>query len=99
MLYSPKTFSSEEGTTESSLKALNNHLRKMNESVRVVLHHFSPQAIRCSLKDLVPYDLVRPQTTLCIDIVLVLVFFSCLFHFLILYVFIELFKLQCSLFD
>uniref|UniRef100_A0A3Q3XBP1 Tudor domain-containing protein n=1 Tax=Mola mola TaxID=94237 RepID=A0A3Q3XBP1_MOLML len=46
-------------TTESSLKALNNHLRKMNESVRVVLHHFSPQAIRCSLKDLVPYDLTK----------------------------------------
>ena len=54
------TFSSEDGSAESSLKAVNNHLRKVGESVNVELSHFAPQAIRCSLKDLVPYDLVRP---------------------------------------
>lgn len=55
-----RTFPSEEGTTESSLKAVNNHLRKVGEAANVELGHFAPQAIRCSLKDLVPYDLVRP---------------------------------------
>uniref|UniRef100_A0A7N9ASG9 Ring finger protein 17 n=1 Tax=Mastacembelus armatus TaxID=205130 RepID=A0A7N9ASG9_9TELE len=43
-------------TTESSLKMLNNHLRKVDGEVRVELSHFSPQAIRCSLKDLVPHN-------------------------------------------
>lgn len=52
-------FSSEEKTTESLLKAANNHLRKLGESLNADLRHFTPQAIRCSLKDLVPYDLVR----------------------------------------
>ncbi|XP_040005066.1 RING finger protein 17 isoform X2 [Xiphias gladius] len=50
---------SEEGTTESSLKAVNNHLRKVCEAANVELGHFAPQAIRCSLKDLVPYDLTK----------------------------------------
>lgn len=52
--------SSEEETTQSSLEAVNNHLRKVGEEVNVELGYFAPQAIRCSLKDLVPYDLVRP---------------------------------------
>lgn len=52
------TFSSEDETTESPLKAANSHLRKV---VNMDLHHLAPQAIRCSLKDLVPYDLVRVQ--------------------------------------
>ncbi|KAL6100378.1 rnf17 [Pungitius sinensis] len=46
----------EEETPESSLKAVNDHLRKVEEGVKVELGHFAPQAIRCSLKDLVPYD-------------------------------------------
>eukprot|EP00064_Thunnus_orientalis_P004775 superscaffoldBa00000447_g4787 len=49
------TIQSEDGATESSLKAVNNHLKKMT----VDLGHFVPQAIRCSLKDLVPYDLTK----------------------------------------
>ncbi|XP_040913538.1 RING finger protein 17 [Toxotes jaculatrix] len=53
------TVQSEEGTTETSLKVVNNHLRKMSEAVNVELVHFAPQAIRCSLKDLVPYDLTK----------------------------------------
>ncbi|XP_026232525.1 RING finger protein 17 isoform X2 [Anabas testudineus] len=50
---------SEEKTTESLLKAANNHLRKLGESLNADLRHFTPQAIRCSLKDLVPYDLTK----------------------------------------
>ncbi|XP_062420866.1 RING finger protein 17 [Pungitius pungitius] len=46
----------EEETPESSLKAVNDHLRKVEEAVKVELGYFAPQAIRCSLKDLVPYD-------------------------------------------
>ncbi|XP_071337551.1 RING finger protein 17 [Trachinotus anak] len=53
------TVQSEEGTTESSLKAVNKHLRKVGEALNVELGHFAPQAIRCSLKDLVPYDLTK----------------------------------------
>ncbi|XP_044072779.1 RING finger protein 17 isoform X2 [Siniperca chuatsi] len=53
------TIESEEGTTESSLKAVNNHLRKVGEAVNAALGHFARQAIRCSLKDLVPYDLTK----------------------------------------
>ncbi|XP_045910588.1 RING finger protein 17 isoform X2 [Micropterus dolomieu] len=53
------TIESEEGTTESLLKAVNNHLRKVGEAVKVELGRFVPQAIRCSLKDLVPYDLTK----------------------------------------
>ncbi|XP_070770407.1 RING finger protein 17 [Enoplosus armatus] len=50
---------SEEGTTEFLLKAVNNHLRKVGEALKLELGHFAPQAIRCSLKDLVPYDLTK----------------------------------------
>uniref|UniRef100_A0A4W6DQE7 Ring finger protein 17 n=1 Tax=Lates calcarifer TaxID=8187 RepID=A0A4W6DQE7_LATCA len=52
------TIQSDEGTTESLL-SVNNHLRKVDEAVKVELGHFAPQAIRCSLKDLVPYDLTK----------------------------------------
>ncbi|XP_040057950.2 RING finger protein 17 isoform X1 [Gasterosteus aculeatus] len=45
-----------EETAASSLKAVNDHLRKVEEGVKVELRCFAPQAIRCSLKDLVPYD-------------------------------------------
>lgn len=51
-------FLSEEAAAESLLKAVNNHLRKVAESVNVELKNFAPQAVRCSLKDLVPYNLV-----------------------------------------
>ncbi|CAJ1079084.1 RING finger protein 17 isoform X4 [Xyrichtys novacula] len=50
---------SEGSDPELSLKAVNNHLRKMCESLHVELSGFAPQAIRCSLKDLVPYDLTK----------------------------------------
>uniref|UniRef100_A0A8D3A412 Tudor domain-containing protein n=1 Tax=Scophthalmus maximus TaxID=52904 RepID=A0A8D3A412_SCOMX len=53
------TVQSEDGTPEVSLKAVNKHLRKVGEAVNVDLDHFAPQAIRCSLKDLVPYDLTK----------------------------------------
>ncbi|XP_037542654.1 RING finger protein 17 [Nematolebias whitei] len=42
-------------TAESTLKSVNNHLRKASEAVC----NFAPLAIRCSLKDLVPYDLTK----------------------------------------
>ncbi|KAK2905757.1 hypothetical protein Q8A73_009700 [Channa argus] len=53
------TIDSEVGTTDSLLKAVNKHLRKVGDAVKVELCHFTPQAIRCSLKDLVPYDLTK----------------------------------------
>ncbi|XP_061648173.1 RING finger protein 17 isoform X1 [Phyllopteryx taeniolatus] len=42
-------------STESSVDSVNNHMRKTNPE----LVRFAPQAIRCSLKDLVPYDLTK----------------------------------------
>uniref|UniRef100_A0A3B5MJI9 Tudor domain-containing protein n=1 Tax=Xiphophorus couchianus TaxID=32473 RepID=A0A3B5MJI9_9TELE len=53
------TIQSEEAAAESLLKAVNNHLRKVAESVNVELKNFAPQAVRCSLKDLVPYNLTE----------------------------------------
>ncbi|XP_034549440.1 RING finger protein 17 isoform X2 [Notolabrus celidotus] len=53
------TIQSEEGSSESSLKAVNNHLRKVSESLNAELSNFAAQAIRCCLKDLVPYDLSK----------------------------------------
>ncbi|XP_041663773.1 RING finger protein 17 isoform X2 [Cheilinus undulatus] len=53
------TIQREERSSESSVRAVNNHLRKVCESVNADLGQFSPQAIRCSLKDLVPYDLTK----------------------------------------
>ncbi|XP_019736348.1 RING finger protein 17 [Hippocampus comes] len=53
-------------STASSVDVVNNHLRKIHTE----LVRFAPQAIRCSLKDLVPYDLTRgwskeAQTAFC----------------------------------
>ncbi|XP_077392521.1 RING finger protein 17 [Festucalex cinctus] len=42
-------------STVSSVEVVNNHLRKMKPDLLC----FAPQAIRCSLKDLVPYDLMK----------------------------------------
>ncbi|XP_061749993.1 RING finger protein 17 isoform X2 [Nerophis ophidion] len=42
-----------------SVNNLNNQLRKVNEAVYAELSRFCPQAIRCSFKDLVPYDLTK----------------------------------------
>ncbi|XP_014900531.1 RING finger protein 17 isoform X1 [Poecilia latipinna] len=53
------TIQSEKEAAESLLKAVNNHLRKVAESVSVELNNFAPQAVRCSLKDLVPYNLTE----------------------------------------
>ncbi|KAM7406894.1 hypothetical protein PAMA_002879 [Pampus argenteus] len=53
------TVQSEDQTTESILKAVNNHLKKVDAAVNMELGYFVPQAIRCSLKDLVPYDLTK----------------------------------------
>ncbi|KAK2840140.1 hypothetical protein Q5P01_013880 [Channa striata] len=50
---------SEDRTTDSLLRAVNKHLRKVDAAVKVEMCHFTPQAIRCSLKDLVPYDLTK----------------------------------------
>ncbi|CAB1418936.1 unnamed protein product [Pleuronectes platessa] len=53
------TIKREDGSSESSLNAVNNLLRKVVETVNLELGYFAPQAIRCSLKDLVPYDLTK----------------------------------------
>ncbi|KAM8854806.1 RING finger protein 17 [Spinachia spinachia] len=53
----------EEETAKSSLKAVNDHLRQVEEGVKVKLRYFAPQAIRCSLKDLVPYDSTKGWST------------------------------------
>ncbi|CAG5865302.1 unnamed protein product [Menidia menidia] len=50
------SFPRDEGVAESTLKAVNGHLRKAAEAVKAELSRFAPQAIRCSLKDLVPFD-------------------------------------------
>uniref|UniRef100_A0A3P8VK16 Ring finger protein 17 n=1 Tax=Cynoglossus semilaevis TaxID=244447 RepID=A0A3P8VK16_CYNSE len=43
-------------TPESLLQAVNQQIRKVNDLVKVELMQFAPQAIRCSLNNLVPYD-------------------------------------------
>uniref|UniRef100_A0A673AY03 Ring finger protein 17 n=1 Tax=Sphaeramia orbicularis TaxID=375764 RepID=A0A673AY03_9TELE len=48
--------------SESLLKAVNNHMRRVHESVKDELDCFAPQAVRCSLKDLVPYELTKGWT-------------------------------------
>nr|XP_020474573.1 RING finger protein 17 isoform X3 [Monopterus albus] len=53
------TIQSEKGTTESVLKTVNEHLRKFDFEAEEKLRHFAPQAIKCSLKGLVPYDLTK----------------------------------------
>lgn len=55
MLY----FSREVTTPESLLQAVNQQIRKVKDLVKVELMQFAPQAIRCSLNNLVPYDPVR----------------------------------------
>ncbi|KAK1902766.1 RING finger protein 17, partial [Dissostichus eleginoides] len=49
----------EDGSTESSLEEVNTLLRKVCKEENRALSNFAPQAIRCSLKDLVPYDLTK----------------------------------------
>ncbi|XP_029980184.1 RING finger protein 17 [Sphaeramia orbicularis] len=56
------TVQSENRTSESLLKAVNNHMRRVHESVKDELDCFAPQAVRCSLKDLVPYELTKGWT-------------------------------------
>ncbi|KAM3608198.1 uncharacterized protein V6R79_020824 [Siganus canaliculatus] len=53
------TIPSEKRSAVSSPEALNTHLRKVSNVVNAELRRFAPQAIRCSLKDLVPYDLIK----------------------------------------
>ncbi|XP_063353651.1 RING finger protein 17 [Pelmatolapia mariae] len=53
------TINSEDGATEASLSAVNNQLRKVGRAVKIDLAHFAPMVIRCSLKDLVPYDVTK----------------------------------------
>ncbi|XP_029967099.1 RING finger protein 17 [Salarias fasciatus] len=47
---------SEDDTTESALMAVNRHLRKVRRLAAMELASFPCQAVRCSLKDLVPFD-------------------------------------------
>ncbi|XP_074550284.1 RING finger protein 17 [Halichoeres trimaculatus] len=51
------TIQSREDPSELPLEAVNTHLRKMCESLNTL--RYAPQAIRCSLMDLVPYDLSK----------------------------------------
>uniref|UniRef100_A0A3P8VEF9 Ring finger protein 17 n=1 Tax=Cynoglossus semilaevis TaxID=244447 RepID=A0A3P8VEF9_CYNSE len=50
------TIQREVTTPESLLQAVNQQIRKVNDLVKVELMQFAPQAIRCSLNNLVPYD-------------------------------------------
>ncbi|XP_028292804.1 RING finger protein 17 isoform X2 [Gouania willdenowi] len=54
--------SKEEGIITSKLKAINCELRKVDQAADMELGYFAPQATRCSLKDLVPYDLTKGWT-------------------------------------
>ncbi|XP_075996283.1 RING finger protein 17 [Genypterus blacodes] len=49
----------EEYSPESLLKAVNVQMRKVNPIAVTELSRFAPQAVRCSLKDVVPYDEVK----------------------------------------
>uniref|UniRef100_I3KFC3 Ring finger protein 17 n=1 Tax=Oreochromis niloticus TaxID=8128 RepID=I3KFC3_ORENI len=53
------TINSEDGATEASLSAVNNQLRKVGRAIKMDLAHFAPMVVRCSLKDLVPYDVTK----------------------------------------
>ncbi|XP_034017974.1 RING finger protein 17 [Thalassophryne amazonica] len=53
------TFESEHGNPESLLKVINVHLKKFDKNIKEALSYFAPQAIRCSLKDIVPYDMTK----------------------------------------
>ncbi|XP_068428378.1 RING finger protein 17 isoform X2 [Clinocottus analis] len=50
---------SEEETPESLLKAVNDKLRRVGKVAKAELDGFAYQAIRCSLKNLVPYDPIK----------------------------------------
>ncbi|XP_055086710.1 RING finger protein 17 [Periophthalmus magnuspinnatus] len=56
------TVKSENRESDALLKAVNNYLRRMVDVARAELDSFAPQAIRCCLKDLVPYDLTKGWT-------------------------------------
>ncbi|XP_013854998.1 RING finger protein 17 [Austrofundulus limnaeus] len=53
------TLPNEEVSPECALKFVNKYLRKVSAAVNIKLAYISPLAIRCSLKDLVPYDLTK----------------------------------------
>ncbi|KAM9342298.1 RING finger protein 17 [Pholidichthys leucotaenia] len=53
------TIQSEELTSESLLLTLKKHMRKIEETNKREIVRIVPQAIRCSLKDLVPYDVAK----------------------------------------
>ncbi|XP_030614244.1 RING finger protein 17 isoform X2 [Archocentrus centrarchus] len=53
------TTKSEDMATETSLNAVNNQLRKVDRAVKAVLFNFTPLAIRCSFKGLVPSDVIK----------------------------------------
>lgn len=56
--HSASTFSRTEAAAESFVNAVNKHMRKVEQAERVQLHSIAPLAIRCALKNLVPYSLV-----------------------------------------
>ncbi|KAJ0070701.1 hypothetical protein NL108_017887, partial [Boleophthalmus pectinirostris] len=56
------TIKSEDRESDALLKAVNNYLRRMTDMAKAELDSFAPQAIRCCLKDLVPYDLTKGWT-------------------------------------
>uniref|UniRef100_W5KUQ3 Ring finger protein 17 n=1 Tax=Astyanax mexicanus TaxID=7994 RepID=W5KUQ3_ASTMX len=45
--------------SEGGLRGLNECLRKVDSDAQFELHHWAPQAIRCSLRDIIPSDLVK----------------------------------------
>lgn len=47
------------------MDAVNRHMRKVEKAEKVELHSVAPLAIRCALKNVSPYNLVRPMR-LCI---------------------------------
>lgn len=51
--HSAGLFSRSEEATELAMNAVNKHMRKVERAESIV-----PLAIRCALKDLVPYNLV-----------------------------------------
>lgn len=56
--HSAGLFSRSEEATELFVSTVNKHMRKVEEAERVQLHSIAPLAIRCALKNLVPYSLV-----------------------------------------
>ncbi|XP_072300260.1 RING finger protein 17 [Eucyclogobius newberryi] len=56
------TIKSEDRDSETLLTAVNNYLRRVVDLAKAELDSFAPQAIRCGLKDLIPYDLTKGWT-------------------------------------